>query len=428
MNRKLFLLIFCFTLIKYSHAQSWQSLGGGASFSVYALAVDSVRDELYVGGWFDRVGSTYVNGIAKWDGLNWHVLNGGVNAGGSVKTILIYNNEVYVGGNFDSIGGIAANNVARWDHNRWHPVGQGFNDNVNCLVLHNGEIFAGGSFNYSGTDTVLFVAKWNGSKWMCRGKGLTGDAITLFSNTSDLLAGGLFGSKIWLDTIWNTLGSQLGGKIYSYYNYGTELFTSGNFQTSTWPYKRFIAKWANNDWQTYTYPLTSGTLDPGIRSMTEYNGSLIITGHFNTPKNIGIYSPLTLDSLSAGISGPGLCLTTFRGDLIVGGLFSFAGNQVAGTSNLARWTLNTNISTLTPYQIFKIQYGNNSFYRNIPFECISGNCQIEIYNLLGQKVNALVNNSRNQIFIPKTSGGIHLIRVNNKHHTFILKIFLSENL
>lgn len=55
---------------------AWNPVGefrGG----VHSMVVDSVG-RLFIGGHFDSIGPTSVNGIAMWDGTSWHALDGGV--------------------------------------------------------------------------------------------------------------------------------------------------------------------------------------------------------------------------------------------------------------------------------------------------------------------------------------------------------------
>ncbi len=413
MNRKLFLLIFCFTLFKYCHAQSWQSLGGGASFSVYALAVDSVRDELYVGGWFDRVGSTYVNGIAKWDGLNWHVLNGGVNSGGSVNTILIYNNEVYVGGNFDSIGGIAANNVARWDHSSWHPIGHGFNGTVFTLTVHMGEIYAGGNYSTSGINSANFLAKWNGSNWIDQGVGLTDPIWASVSYNNELIIAGVKSPMKWNGNSWQFIGTYLGSHVFKLKIVQGELYVGGRFARGNAPVIRYFSKWENNDWQVLPYPNVNNTLDPNVSDIIEYNGEIVITGSFKSPANIAKFNGTTYDSLSKGVSAAGNCLEIFRNDLIVGGIFNYAGNQVPGTSNLARWVLNTEIGeTDDAERIIRLRINDDVISAiEIPESVYITGFEFEIFDLNGKSMESVSIRNGEKIYMKNYSPGLYLYRI-----------------
>ena len=111
----LFVIAFvCFANKTYSQ---WSSVGGGMNSKVYAMTVDTVNNELYVGGWFTTADGNPAGHIAKWDGTNWFDLGGGMGYDFSddVRCIVFYNGELYAGGYFDSAGSVAASNIAKWN-------------------------------------------------------------------------------------------------------------------------------------------------------------------------------------------------------------------------------------------------------------------------------------------------------------------------
>jgi hypothetical protein len=118
---------------------TWSSVGGGfaannvsSSGSLFATSVESLyvyEGNLYVGGRFNRVGSSNqnlglpVSSIAKWDGNAWSSL-GTRNASIIIRTIFAVdeqttenqigslNTGLYVGGSFPAVPGTLANNIA----------------------------------------------------------------------------------------------------------------------------------------------------------------------------------------------------------------------------------------------------------------------------------------------------------------------------
>ena len=118
---------------------SWSSVGGGfainnVSYSgqTYKTRIESLfvyEDELYVGGNFNRVGSSNSNlgipvlGISKWNGNTWFSL-GIRNVTISIKTIFgvseensdnengLLNVGLYIGGSFPAVPNTLANNIA----------------------------------------------------------------------------------------------------------------------------------------------------------------------------------------------------------------------------------------------------------------------------------------------------------------------------
>ena len=152
---------------------TWTKLGGGASSTVNALAVDS-NNNVYVGGSFATV--TNLNGsttavvtasrIAKWKNDTWSELGGGVSS--TVNVLAVdSNNNVYVGGDFATVSSlnnssVSANFIAKWNpnSNTWSALGSGTNSSVYALsVDSNSNLYVGGYFTYVNGVSANRIAK-----------------------------------------------------------------------------------------------------------------------------------------------------------------------------------------------------------------------------------------------------------------------------
>jgi len=424
--QKLFLFVVLSLQNQASNAQSWQSLGTGVDFSVYALEVDTLQDELYVGGWFTTAGGISCNGIAKWDGTDWYSLNGGTNSGGFILTIFYFNNEIYVGGRFDSIGGVAAKNIAKWNYTTWQALGDGLNGDVHSISSFNGQIYAGGSFDSTGSQPLNHIGRWNGISWDSLSSGVGGSIYGMLSFGNNLIVGGNFnragtissaGSIAqWNGTSWNTMGIGFNNNVFNFYNFNSELYVCGRFTSSSPPISKYIAKWDGSTWHNVSYPNTLGSLDPRIDDLIEFNGQLHIIGNFTSPRCVARYDGTIIDSLEHGLSGAGSCFQIFRGELIVGGIFNFAGFNVPNTNSLARWVLNTDISEQEKdQQILYIHSAGNSQIIRIPFINNKAISRLEIFDCQGKLVKEILLKGDNNIDLSDISQGIYIYRVKNNN-------------
>lgn len=420
--RRLFLVYVVSIMCLRTNAQSWQSLGTGVDFSVYALEVDTVGDELYVGGWFTNAGGIPCNGIAKWDGTNWHSLNGGVNNGGEIRTIFYFNNEIYVGGSFDSIGGISARNIAKWDNVSWQPLGAGFNGYVMVIESFNGDIYAGGTFDSSGHQAINNIGVYDGNSWLPVGFGLDGGVFSLTSFGGNLIAGGNFNQSDTISSLgkvaqwdgisWSKIGIGFNSLVRKLYTYGSDLYVCGDFYYTVPPYIRYISRWDGTAWQAHSFPGVTGALSPGISDMIDFNGQLHITGNFTSPRYVARYIGNILDSLGLGISFAGNCFEKYRGDLIVGGYFAYAGNQVPYTSGLARWVLNPGVDeeNLDKKVIYIKSYLTTQAI-SIQHVKQTSSFLFRLFDLQGRLITEIQSNSSEQLDLKIIPPGIYLYRI-----------------
>jgi hypothetical protein len=154
-------------------------LGDGVNGKVFALAL--AEDGLYVGGDFERAGTSAAHDIAKmdWDG-NWSGLGNGI--GGctdylsiGVRSLYVAGKDVYVGGCFSNAGSATANNIARWNiqTQEWAAFGSGLQvrfaggifpsrhkDGVKAITAYSTTLYAGGSIIKAGENPSYGIALW----------------------------------------------------------------------------------------------------------------------------------------------------------------------------------------------------------------------------------------------------------------------------
>jgi hypothetical protein len=275
--------------VKWNGA-SWSALGatGGNGVNDQVMAIAVKGDEVFVGGWFTKVGSLSVNRIAKWNGLTntWSALGPSPGARGNgvssencsghcdsgfVAAIAVSGDDVYVGGSFDTVyngsgGALAAANIARWSAltNNWSTVGGGVNGFVRTIHSAGGDVYAGGAFNtvvnsdHSSINTRN-IARWN----------TTTNTWAAFGDGSNTNANGVDGGVI-----------AIGVK-------GNEVYVAGSFTNacnsiSNCVNANYVARWnkLTNTWSALGSD--SGPTGNGLKLWSNNAGSvrdLVVLGN-----------------------------------------------------------------------------------------------------------------------------------------------------
>jgi hypothetical protein len=336
---------------------TWSALSSGVgntSSQCMALSVDSSNQKLYVGGGFTSAGGVSANNVAVWDISNstWSALGSGV-----VTTNFVYafavdssNQKLYVGGLISSAGGTSANNVAVWNitTSTWSALGTGLNSYVFALALDstNNELYIGGGFTSAGGVTANSVAIYSitnstyypvGNYIIGPNNGTNGQVYSFSLDTSNnrLYAGGNFTS-----TSDSTTSSQTANYI-AYWNIATSRWTQMGGSTST---------------TNGTNALVSAlALDQSKNAFLGGNFTKASTTAGDTSANYGIvWTPSTANwsNLGVGLYRNGLTdgscialsLDSSNQRIYVGGSFT----RVRDTSNvslsanrIAYWDLNT---------------------------------------------------------------------------------------
>ncbi len=258
----------------------------------------SYQGDLYVGGFFNNIGSLSTRGIARWDGVAWNSVGEGLtDPTDSVRAMQVFEGKLYAGGSFSQIGNVPAQNIAVWDGNSWSPLAQGTNEEVFNLGIYQNKLYVVGIFTTAGGVTANAIAAWDGSNWSALGAGLTNiiaaGSLTNYQNQliaggTFTLAGGVSANRIaaWNGNIWTTLGLGIDGTpippptLFSLaFSTPTQLYVAGRFTTAGGNAANNIASWNGSTWS----PLISGGVngvDDLVYSLLAHQGIVYAGGNF----------------------------------------------------------------------------------------------------------------------------------------------------
>ncbi len=242
---------------------NWDSLGRGISEvpanrnGVNVLTMD-VSGRLYVGGEFIAVDTQITNSIAVWDNNTWQPLGSdSLGLMGAKVNSMAFDSRgnLYVGGFFQRMGYCPAKNIAIWNGVQWDSVGSGTNDEVTSLTTDDiGNVYAAGFFNVIDSFRVQNVARYDGIRWESLGKGIGhpgGVYAMICDRAGNLYAGGLFESANgtivnnlakWDGLSWTRIGSGTTGEVNSLALIGSMLYVGGSFTVAGGKFSPGIAR------------------------------------------------------------------------------------------------------------------------------------------------------------------------------------------
>lgn len=148
------------------------STGSGLNEAVFSLAFDPVHRILYAGGLFYQAdGDNVTDAVAKWNGRSWQGLGktglGGVVSPQAFALALDQKQTLYVGGNFRTIDGHVMEYIGQWSGSQWRKVEKiGMNQSVEALVVDkNNVVYAGGNFTEADRKKADFIASLDAVKF-----------------------------------------------------------------------------------------------------------------------------------------------------------------------------------------------------------------------------------------------------------------------
>ncbi|MFO7655327.1 MAG: FlgD immunoglobulin-like domain containing protein [Candidatus Krumholzibacteriia bacterium] len=371
-------------------AEGWRSGFALPGFDNEVKAAAVFQGDLYVGGYFSRVGAMDAMRLARWDGSAWTAVPIG-GTGAVVNDLLVHGGSLIVAGDFalQAADGQWCYSVARWDGAAWHAMGAGFNsDFVSTLGIGPaGQLLAGGQFWYSGATVIRNVAYWSGSEWLPFASGVSGAVYAVGTYDGQIVIGGHFtndnlgnslsGIARWTGAAWRGLSAPAAaanGAVHSLQVHDGSLYAGGAFTSIEGSEIAGLASWNGAAWSAVPCPAgvcvtmlgsTPGRLIAGgyyksgyaawdniddgsanrFTDLAAFGDGWVLVGAFGTIGDVASPRLASWDGTQltrfAGLpAGNGLdyaitALLEYEGELVAGGKFNIAG--AAAALRLAAW-------------------------------------------------------------------------------------------
>lgn len=164
----------------------------------------------------------------------------------------------------------------------WFSLGGGTNGTVTTLLtLGNGDLLVAGDFTQAGGLNRTRVARWDGNTYVQMGNGVDGTIECAIEQAGVVMAGGSFQNNttdvaIWNGTMWSYSNVFQGQapSVHALHIHNGELYAAGTVSGFAGTDQR-VRKLVGLSWQDI-----GGNLNGTILTMTSFNGDLIIGGEF----------------------------------------------------------------------------------------------------------------------------------------------------
>lgn len=421
---------------------------------------------VYAAGLFTTAGGNTAINIAGWysgfAGFDWLPLGDGLPA--EIYSLSVFNNELYAAGEFfTGTEGNPGSSVAKWDGANWQMIGN-LNGTVYDLEVYDGALYAGGIGLSEDEDFDVNVMVWTDGSWNYTNLNIdnTGTVHTLETIGDKLYVGGSFNIPV----------GSIRNNIIAYYNdpaaeepysillpntqmtvhdiheYDGDIYISGNAFHEIWPdeddgwinlgLQRFSGD-VDSEWETLTTMESFQNTEenpPYLKSMTTYNGNLIIAGSFSITgfgtmtygTNLCIMEESTDFIAFSGYAlfdEPAYVATTINDELYAGGTFATNG----GTTTLNGIALFKTVGfSIDEEDALTIQaYPNpitSEFHMTTEIKDLS---QLNIMNSAGQLVYQKDQPSSTEIVNCSTfSRGLYLLQLTDRHnHSYYKKLMIQ---
>ncbi len=253
----------------------WTDVSGGSN--EYAAGYDlcawddgsGAGPQLYMGGFFSRIGQSRMDGVAKLEGGAWTPLELHHGKVDEIDALAAHDDGAGLA-LFSDSGDYINDRVERWDGAAWTQVGAPFGGDVRVLRSYGGALYAGGTFDTVGGAPIAALARFNGGAWEALGSGLGGSLSEVhdlmefdFGAGPVLVVGGKFTSAggntnckriaTWDGTNWGALGSGFNHIVRSLAAFddggGPRLYAGGRFASSGGAAVAHIARWNGAAWE-----------------------------------------------------------------------------------------------------------------------------------------------------------------------------------
>lgn len=435
----------------------WDSLRGGRFQSAGAvLTMYADSNYLYAAGEYNEIGGKHMQGIARWNGVKWDSLSTGIDGltymtGNTlplddVWAITTYNNKMYVCGQFSSLGNVKAAGLGTWNGSVWDslsvpPLVSGL-----ALAVINNKLYMGGAFATVAGIPCIGVAYWNDTNWSSLnfpnfGADYFQQVEAVCEYNGNIYVGGIFADSNYDTAVnilrydgakWHSVGNGIRGgvaEVWCMADYDGELYVGGRFFKSDGNAGNCIQRWNGASWSDVGGSMDLGMSFGVVENLFVFNGKLYAIGGFNeaggiTASNIAEWDGTKWCSLEGTFGGNGIGTSCIYKDTIYvgGGWWTIDNDSI---SYIAKWTGGdyTDSCGNDATGINKLQVNNGvvGVYPNpnngtftISLSNVNAICNIEIYNVLGEKVSTETlpqNQNTNTIELTGQPNGVYFYRV-----------------
>jgi len=384
MVRLLFIILFIPVI---SFSQTWFPMNVGVSNPMdncWVLDINSFQGKLMITGHFKYSGTTILNSVAQWDGIQWQPMSLGLyetgyNCGYGSK-FAIYNSHLYLDGIFGAAGGFAHDithnsaNITKWDGTDWHKLTTDTMCGVDfiCASLYSykDNLYIGGDFSiaFSTGDTTLLsgniinargIAKWNDTAFsspfsLYSDYGIHDFYLSSFTTYHNQLVLGGFFTTIdtmpygtykfiagWNDTSYIAYGTGFNKPVFALTQYNGELYAAGMFTASgdNSTALNHVAKWNGTQWQQVGEGLNDTVWTIYVDSLTNKlyaGGAFTQTGLGIQAKHLAEWTGTNWQEVGGGTNSDVFCLYSKDSNLYIGGLFTQVGTGISA-NHIACW-------------------------------------------------------------------------------------------
>jgi hypothetical protein len=293
----------------------WSQMGSGVDNDIYAITCSGTK--VFIA----RDAGASEEGVIYWDEdtETYESIGVGLSPAVSGRALCVDGDNLYIGGLFDGAGGVTSENIILYDiATNTFTAMDGLDPDVwvtyiRSIAVIGNKVFCGGDYHEISGD-ALFVWEWGGVEaWTAIGGWTSAvasgnvDALTAYNGK--LIIGGVFED---VQGVANTTGlavydpdtgdvSSLGGGMYS---------------------------------EPVPWPSGGGTTTGRTQALLVVGSDLYIAGYYHyigesqmETNSITKWNGANFENLTTGINSNGYCLTSYDGNIVVGGAFDSAGGK-----------------------------------------------------------------------------------------------------